>query len=312
MTMAVTDKITVTGLDDERYEHLPITHRPSLKWPNGAPLAFYPIVVVEHYEEVAPEGSVIAGDVFGGLGPGGPLRHPQVTRVGNRDYGHRVGFFRLVDALVELGIPPVVAIDAMSAERYPAIVDWIAAHRPEVVAHGISVTRSITSSMSLDEERSYIADAKDRLAAVLPMAPKGWLGPTASESGRTLGLLADAGFEYCMDWPNDEQPYYFATDPPMLGLPPLIELSDNHAINQRGLYNEDYARSLVDAATRLVHDGATSARLLSFTLNPFTSGQPARAHYVKEALSRIVGMEGVWATTPAEVAEAMAAATGRA
>jgi peptidoglycan/xylan/chitin deacetylase (PgdA/CDA1 family) len=307
--MAVTDPITAFGFDDGRYEYLPISKRPAFTWANGAAVAFYPIVLVEYYEETPPEDAVVAGDVFGGLGGGGPLRHPQVTRVGNRDYGNRVGFFRLMKIFESLGIKPVIAIDAMATEHYPAIVSWIKSHDVEVVAHGIAITRSITSKMTTEEEVSYIAEAKSRIESAIGVSTKGWLGPTSSESGKSLQVIADAGFEYCFDWPNDEQPYYFTTVPPLLGLPPILELSDNTAINQRALFNEDYGRALVDAAKQLVIDGASSSRLLSFTLNTWTSGQPARSSYLKAALTEIVAMSGVWVTTPGEIAAEMATTT---
>ncbi len=308
--MAVTDSITVTGMDDGRYEFVPMPKRATLKWSSGAPVACYPIVLVEYYEEVPPEEAVVAGDVFGGLGGGGALRHPQVTRVGNRDYGHRVGFFRLMETFEALAITPVIAIDAMAAEHYPAISRWLASHEVEVIAHGLAITRSITAKMSEEEEVAYITESAQRLEGALGVRSKGWLGPTGSESGRTLQLLAEAGFAYCLDWPNDEQPYYFATTPRLLSLPPLFELSDNHAINQRGMFNADYARSLVDAASRLAADGESGARLLSFTLNPWTSGQPARHKYVKAALTEIAAMPGVSFVTPSKVADDMAAAEG--
>jgi peptidoglycan/xylan/chitin deacetylase (PgdA/CDA1 family) len=308
----VTDPITVTGYDDELYAYLPLPERAPLRWPGGAAVAFYPVVIVEYFEEEPPPVTVTAGDVYGGLGPGGAMRHPQVSRVGNRDYGHRVGFFRLMSILEELSVRPVIAIDAMSAEAYPAIAAWIAAHDVEVIAHGRSVTQAVSARMKPDKEREYIADAKARIDGALGVPTRGWLGPSGSESGHTLQLLADAGFEYCLDWPNDEQPYYFATTPPLLSLPPLHDLSDNQAIHARGLYNARYGSSLVKAAERLVADGASAGRLLSFTLTTFTSGQPARSSYVKEALRAITAMDGVWVTTPGEVAAAMAAATRQA
>jgi hypothetical protein len=305
--MAVTDPIAAKGYDDELYSRTPLPGRVPLSWPGGAAVAFYPVVIVEHFEEEPPPMAVVAGDVYGGLGPGGVMRHPQVTRVGNRDYGHRVGFFRLMGMLEELSIRPVIAIDAMSAESYPAIAAWIKAHDVEVIAHGRAVTQAVTARMKPDKERAYIADAKSRIDGALGLATTGWLGPSGSESGHSLQLLAEAGFEYCLDWPNDEQPYYFGTTPNLLSLPPLLELSDNQAVNARGLFNAQYASSIVKAGERLVADGAEAGRLLSFTLTPFTSGQPARSHYVREALAAVTAMDGVWVTTPAEVAAAMAA-----
>lgn len=308
--MAVTDPVTAVGYDDTLYAYIPLPDRVPLRWPGSAAVAFYPVVLVEYFEEEPPPMAVVAGDVYGGLGPGGVMRHPQVTRVGSRDYGHRVGFFRLMGILEKLSVRPVIAIDAMSAEAYPAIAEWIRTHDVEVIVHGRSVTQAISSRMKQDKEQAYIADAKARIDGVLGVTAKGWLGPSGSESGHTLQLLADVGFEYCLDWPNDEQPYYFDTTPPLLSLPPLHDLADNQAINVRGLYNSQYARSIVKAAERLVADGAAAGRLLSFTLSTFTSGQPARSHYVQEALAAVRSMDGVWTTTPAEVAAAMAAGRG--
>lgn len=302
----VTDPVTVTGYDDELYAYAPLPERVPLRWPGGATVAFYPVVVVEYFEEEPPPVTVVAGDVYGGLGPGGVMRHPQVTRVGNRDYGHRAGFFRLMESLEELSVRPVIAIDAMSAEAYPAIAAWISAHDVEVIAHGRSVTQAVSARMKQDKERAYIADSKARVEAALGVACNGWYGPSGSESGHSLQLLAEAGFAYCLDWPNDEQPYYFGTTPALLSLPPLLDLSDNQAIHARGLYNSRYASSLVKAAERLAADGAASGRLLSFTLTPFTSGQPARSLYVKQALRAITALDGVWVTTPSAVAAVLA------
>jgi allantoinase len=298
----VTDPITATGYDDELYSYQPLPERVPLHWPGGAAVAFYPVVVVEYFEEEPPPVTVVAGDVYGGLGPGGVMRHPQITRVGARDYGHRVGFFRLMTILQDLGIRPVIAIDAMSAEAYPAIAEWIKTHDVEVIAHGRSVTQAVSARMKPDKERAYITDSKTRIEAALGVTTRGWYAPSSSESGHSLQLLAEAGFSYCLDWPNDEQPYYFATTPALLSLPPLHDLCDNQALNVRALYNARYARSLVKAAERLAADGTTAGRLLSFTLTPFTSGQPARSHYVQQALAAITALDGVWVTTPAEVA----------
>lgn len=305
--MEVTDPVTAAGYDDGLYAFVQLPERPPLHWPAGAAVAFYPVVVVEYFEEEAPPMAVVAGDVYGGLGAGGITRHPQVTRVGQRDYGHRVGFFRIMDMLEELSIPPVIAIDAMAAEAYPAIAAWVRSRQPEVIAHGRSVTQAISSRMRPDAERAYIADSKSRVEAALGVTTSGWLGPSAGESGHTLALLAEAGFRYCLDWPNDEQPYYFGTTPALLSLPPLHDLADNQALNVRGLYNAQYARSIVKAAEQLVSDGAASGRLLSFTLSPFTAGQPARSSYVRDALAAVAGMDGVWVTTPAAVVAVLAA-----
>jgi len=131
----VTDPITVTGYDDELYPYLPLAGAGCrCTGPRGAAVAFYPVVIVEYFEEEPPPVSVVAGDVYGGLGPGGTMRHPQVTRVGNRDYGHRVGFLP-ADGPPPGAVHPPGSSRSMPCPRRPTrpIAEWIAAHDVEVI-----------------------------------------------------------------------------------------------------------------------------------------------------------------------------------
>jgi allantoinase len=123
---------------------------------------------------------------------GGLIRDfPNISRVSTREYGHRVGIFRLLDALRRRGIKPTVAIDALSAECYPDLLDRLQQDGAEFVAHGISVTRPQTSRMSVAQERAYIIETLERLAAC-GVQTRGWFGADYSESTLTPQLLGRA------------------------------------------------------------------------------------------------------------------------
>jgi allantoinase len=81
----------------------------------------------------------------------------------------------------------------------------------EIIGHGISVTRMISSQMSESAERDYIKSTIEVLMRAAGHVPGGWLGPEYGESTRTPQLLAQAGIRYVCDWANDEQPYRMKT-----------------------------------------------------------------------------------------------------
>jgi allantoinase len=292
--------------DADKVPFVPLPDREHLVWPDGKGVAFCPVVTVEHYENVPPDDAVTASDVYGGIGQGFSMR-PQVTRIGNRDYGHRVGFFRIGEFLRDHAIPATLAIDAMAAERYPQIMDFAREAGWEVVCHGISVNRAISSVMPMDAERAYLAEAKDRVEQAAGTEVIGWYGPSSGESGRSLQLIAEAGFRYDLDWPNDEQPYFFDTDPGLLSLPLSLDLDDNYTVLGRGVDPFAYAEMVLDAAQRLVEESPAKGRYLSFALNPFISGQPWRFSSLSQSLARIAAMPQVWATQPGRVLATFAA-----
>jgi allantoinase len=281
-------------------EYSKLPDRPRLAWPNGKGVAFAPVIVVEHYETEPPEGSVLAADSLGGNHD----RKPQVLRVGHRDYGHRVGFWRIAQFFEELGFAPTVAIDAMAAEKYTPIVDYVVKAGWEIVNHGISVSRTITGAMPANVELVYLTEAKQRVEQATGVETRGWFGPAYGESENTLSLLAEAGFKYDLDWANDEQPYTVKTDPELAILPLSFELDDNTTVLNRTVSPFAYADMVEDAAKILARDSAVTARYLSFTLYPFISGMPWRFNALSAKLKSVLALPEIWATQPGKVYEA--------
>src|SRR4051812_1609555 len=125
--------------------------------------------------------------------PGGFGRapYPDFRAFSQRDYGNRVGVFRVIEALERFAMPASAAIDAEVAKRYPYIVEQFKKRRIDILGHGHAVTNVISSHMSEADERTYIASALDTLAQVSGTRPRGWHGPEYGESERTPALLAE-------------------------------------------------------------------------------------------------------------------------
>lgn len=281
------------GMDHEHYDWSPISTRPRLQWPEQARVALCVLISLDHMEWEPPEGSFQSASLAGGLGPRG---YPDYPRLTHRDYGHRVGIFRVFEVLEKYGIPPTVAMDALTAKHYPELVRHCQKRGCEIIAHGLSASRMITSRMSEQEERDYIHTAIETLAGATGTAPTGWFGPEYGESARTPQLLAQAGIRYVCDWTNDEQPYRMTTaQGELIALPIMLELDDVNALWDRRVPVDRYERLLVESFHMLYRDGAHNGRLLVLHLHPWLVGQPFRIGFLDAALGTMMQRQGVWA-----------------
>ena len=287
------------GMDHEQYDWSPLSTRGVLRWPEEARLAVCVLVNLEHTEWQPPEGSVQVVTAAGGLAV---RPFPDYARLSHREYGHRVGIFRLLDVLEKHGLKATVAMDALTAEHYPFLVRHCLERGCEIIGHGIAVTQMISSEMSEAAERDYIQTALEALKRATGHVPVGWLGPEYGESARTPQLLAQAGIRYVCDWANDEQPYRMKTsEGELFALPIMLELDDLHALGERRVPVTRYAEMLTDSFEQLYRDGSRNGRLLVLHLHPWLSGQPFRIRYLHKALGTLLRRRGVWAASGREI-----------
>lgn len=304
------------GMDHEWYRYSALPERGALRWPGGARLAVVPVVDLGGLEERVDQIRRTTGDVSGGIAQGPRSYHPNLTRWSQRLYGYRVGAWRLLEVLGDLGWRPCVAVDAWCAEHAPGVVDaYVHDLGAEVVAHGRASTDVIDSTMSVDEEGAYLDSSLAALGRWQGHFRGGWFSPEYAESERTPGLLRARGVKYVLDWPNDEQPY------PMAGraqgmwvLPSFLELDDQWVFVTQGLSGRHWSERLERVVDRLWREGARSGRVLVIVLRPWLSGQPARLGAVRAGLGRVGALWGVWHAQGSEVVEwsekALARASG--
>ncbi len=286
------------GMDHEHHDWSPISTRGVLRWPNDARVALCVIVTLEHMEWEPPEGS-FSTDAVGGLGV---RPYPDYARYSHRDYGHRVGIFRVLDTLERHGIKPTIAMDAQTAEEYPYLVRHCLDRGCEIIGHGISASQMISSNMPVEEEADYIQKAIEALRKATGSAPAGWMGPEYGESAHTPQLLAKAGIKYLCDWANDEQPYpMHSPSGEMYALPSMLELDDVHALWTRRVTVQRYGLLLKEGFDAMYRDGRHNGRVLVINVHPWLIGQPFRIGFLDDALGHMVRNQGVWSATGSEI-----------
>jgi allantoinase len=279
-------------MDNELYDYSPITQREPIRWPGGARVAFYVGLNVEHF--LADQPSTSFNQATSALVPD-PLNY------GWRDYGPRVGIWRLTEIFDRHKIRPSVLLNSDAAGRYPQIIEAGLARDWAWLAHGRN-NSTLQTGMPADQERAYLAEVVQAIEKATGRQPRGWLGPGLTETFETPRLLAALGLSYVLDWTNDDQPYRLNV-PGMLSVPYSVELNDLGIFTMQGLTGPQFVQLVCDQLEQLYADSADSGRVMALALHPFVSGQPFRRKYLDQALDHIAGHPGVWLTTSDEIAE---------
>jgi peptidoglycan/xylan/chitin deacetylase (PgdA/CDA1 family) len=281
---------------DELYPWSPITARPALRWPGGRPVAFAVIVLLEYAGPGASTAPIRPA------GASSLRMAPNLLFRSHREYGHRVGVFRLLDALAEFGVPACIAIDAQTAQRYPFVVECCRDQGAEFVAHGIAVDQPITARMTRQEESDYIRLTRDTLRDATGSQPSGWFGAEQSGSPITALLLDELDFGYVCDWPNDEQPYRMHTPRGLVALPTAHSLDDVVCVWGRATAPSHYTRSVAAACEVMAHDGAGSGRVLVLVVRPWLSGRPHQIDAFRAALREVRDSGSAWLAGAGQIA----------
>jgi allantoinase len=285
-------------MDHDVYPYSPIEGRPPFRLPGGARVAVFILLHLEHRELTPPAGAYRDPRFRGEFGD----FQPEYRTWTYREYGDRVGVFRLLSLFDAFSLPVSVAINAAAAERRPNLVREARSRGYELIAHGLSATQMITSRMSEDEERRHIAESRERLQRAAGVTPRGWLGQDYGVTARTSRLLAEAGFAYTLDWPNDEQPYWQNPDRSLVAVPSQPDWDDVQTLLLRRVPVHSFPQLVRDAIERLVAE-RDGARVFGLGVHPWMFGAPHRIRYLREALDAVAGASGVLPATTGQIAQ---------
>jgi hypothetical protein len=283
-------------MDHERYRWSNLFERPPVTWPDGAHVALWVTVVSEFF----PLNQV--GKPF--KAPGSMVTpYPDFRHYSSRDYGNRVGIFRLFRLFEKLGIKASVAMNAAVAERYPVLAREVVSSGYEIICHGYDMDTIHHSGMSEADEREIIRKSKNIITDVTGVAPQGWLSPASAESFFTPDLVQEEGFSYLCDWANDDMPYVFQTRRgSILAMPYSEEISDRQIIFGYHHTEAQFVEQVKDQFdTLLAESKHYGGRILSLVLYPYISGLPYRIQAVEEALRYITQRPGVWSATGSDI-----------
>ncbi len=274
-------------MHQDRYDYSPIIHRPPLRWPSGARVALWVIPNIEHFEF----DWTLAGP------------KPDVRNYSRRDYGNRVGIFRLMEVLDRYQIRATVALNALVCRYYPAIIEEGQRRNWEWMGHGLTNSRHMPSYPP-DEEWDAIQQTVRIIAQATGHPPRGWLGPGLTESYNTPDLLVKAGIQYVCDWVNDDQPYPMrAGGGTLISMPYSIEINDAPLFGGPVFTAEQFHRFIVDQFDTLYREGEQRGRVMAIALHPYLTGAPLRIKYLDLALAHIASHEHVWFATGSEIVD---------
>ena len=286
-----------------RYAYSALPDRPVYDWPGGKRLAVYLGLNLEGFDFGRGLGAELA--------PGGP--QPDVLNYAWRDWGNRVGSWRIKETLDALEMPASVLVNSRLYADCPGLIEAFRARGDEIVGHGRTNTER-QGDREEAEERALIAEATAILTAQEGKPPKGWLGPWISQSRTTPDLLAEAGYRYLLDWCHDDQPTWFATRDGgrILAVPYPQELNDIPAIVARKETGQQFADDLVEAFDEMLEQSRSAPLVMGIALHPYIVGQPHRLRPLRRALAHIAAhREEIWLTNAGGIA-AFAEASGTA
>ncbi|MCP5281403.1 MAG: polysaccharide deacetylase family protein [Rhodoferax sp.] len=269
--------------------------------PAGGPalrggLSAFAVLFLEHWELQAPADALRDPRMVGEFGS----FTPDYRSWSQREYGLRVGIFRVIDALQHAGIRPVIAANAMAVQRLPELVKQFRQWGCEWIAHGQSASRMMHARMPVEEQARHIQDAVATLATLTGQRPIGWLSQDWGTTPETPRLLAQAGIRFTLDWCNDDQPYWLHTAPPLLAIPLASEWDDVQCQWLRTVEPRAHAQLALQAFMRLRAECAAHARgaVFGLALHPWLCGMPSRIAALRGLLRELRAPGDVHWTTP--------------
>lgn len=277
----------------DRYDYQAINDRVDFCWPEGKRLAVYIALNLEHF-------------AFGeGLGaeliPSGPA--PDVPNFAWREYGNRVGGWRLLDLFEQFALPSALLLNSSLLDHCPSLASAFLARGDEIVGHG-RTNSECQSVLPEAGESALIAEATARIAAWSGERPRGWLSPWLAQSHVTPDLLKKAGYDYLLDWCHDDQPVWMRTRfGPILSVPYPQEINDIPAIAVRRASAAEFSDMIIDQFEEMLAQSTAQPLVMGIALHAYIVGQPFRLRHLRRALAHIAARRNdIWITTPGAIA----------
>jgi allantoinase len=289
------------GMDHDRYEWSMLTQRPPVRWPGGKPLAVWVNVSLQHFPMNPSAKTRLPGSMT--------MPYPDLRHFTLRDYGNRVGLYRLLRAFDAAGIRPSFAVNAQLLLRYPYLAGVLRERGDEVLGHSWSMDTPHVGGLPVDDERAVVQRSLATLRQLTGQAVRGWLSPGKLQSANTPELIKAEGIEWCADWVNDELPYRFHTaHGDLWNLPLATEIEDRFVVMDNLHAEASWADQVIDAFDLLLAEAREQGgRLLTLSLHPWVMGQPHRIQHVERVLAHIRASAEVWQAAPSAIVDAFAA-----
>jgi peptidoglycan/xylan/chitin deacetylase (PgdA/CDA1 family) len=278
-----------------RFEYSPLPQRPDYSWPGNKRLAMYVALNIETFGFGMEVGPVL----------GNALPMPDQRAYSWREYGNRIGFWRLLELFDELKLPAAHLVNSYLYDTHPAIIEAIRKRGDEVVGHGRTNSEK-PGILKEADEKTLIKEATAAITRYEGRAPAGWMTPMMMQSTVTPDLLKEAGYRYMMDWPCDDQPYWLRTRAgPLLYIPYPVETNDFGTTLQLHHDPVQFMDTVVRQFEEMIEQSARQPLVFALSLHTMIMGQPHRLRALRDGLRRILAhprFDRVWLTRPGEIA----------
>jgi peptidoglycan/xylan/chitin deacetylase (PgdA/CDA1 family) len=276
-----------------RYGYSAITGRPIFRWPGGSKLAVYFALGLESY--------AFGEGMTENLAPA--MAHPDILNTSWREYGNRVGAWRLLECFGQARIPLSILLNSAVCDEAPPLVAACQRAGCEIIAHGRSNSDTL-AGLKEAEESEYLQRVAARVELATGRRPEGWASPWIAETLLTPDLLQECGYQYLLDWCMDDQPVWLKTRAGrILSVPYSQELNDSSAVIGRQVNATDFADMIVDQFNEMHQSAPDQPLVMSVILHSFISGQPFRLRALRRAIEHIQrSRETLWLTSPGAIA----------
>ncbi len=286
------------------YDFVPLPKRRPLKWPNGARVALILTLNLEYWDLVKD-----TTDPYYAGGPPVlpdplPGNIPDYHNFSWREYGQRVGIWRLFDTFDAAGVPAGCTMNAKMGLERREIIDAVLDRGWELVAHNYEQGDLLTNyQFDRAAEAELIGKTLEVYERVVGKPARGWLSSSLRGTSQTADILAENGLIFFCDYMNDEQPYLIRTPSgPIVSTPYSVEINDFTFFHRRGMSTDQVLGLLKEQFDQLYLEGATSGRLMNVGLHPHVVGHPYRVRAIREFLEYAKSFDGVWWATREDIA----------
>ena len=287
-----------------QYDYSPVSQRGPLKFPNGARVALILTFNLETWD--------LTKDTDAAYYAGGPAilpdalpgRIPDYPNYTWREYGQRVGIWRLYDLFDELGVKASCTTNAVTFERRKAMVDACLERGWELLAHNYEQGELLTDyAGDPASEKAVIARTISIYEKHVGRKPLGWLSSSLRGTLDTPAILASNGFLFYCDIMNDDQPFMINTGAgPLISIPYSNEINDFTLLTRRGHTTDEYRDILIEELDVLYQEGEHSGRIMNLGMHPHVSGRAYRVRALREFIRHAKSLPGVWWPTREELA----------
>lgn len=287
------------------YPYVPLPDRKPLKWPNGARVALILTFNLETWDLTKDTdrpyyagGPSILPDIL-------PGNTPDFPNYSWREYGQRVGIWRLIDLFDRLGAKASCTTNAVTFERRRQMTDAILSRGWELLAHNWEQGELLTEfAHDPAKEREVVLRTLDAYEKHVGRKARGWLSSSLRGTLRTADILAEYGCTFYCDIMNDDQPYMLDTSAgPIVSVPYSNEINDFTFITRKNFTTDQFAQALIEELDVLYEEGATSGRIMNVGLHPHVAGRAHRIRALREFIEHAQSLPGVWWATREEIAD---------